>query len=374
MPRVDGVNSRTTTGSLRPTLREGDSGANVRALQQALVDAGYDVGGVDGQFGGHTASAVEAFQRDHGLSDDGVVGPRTWGALDGLGTPSQPQAPTGPTGPSDGFEGPAPTGGAYKLGAGALYDSNIKTVYVPVFNNRAFQTTPFRGIEVDITRAVVREIGAKTKFKVVSDCDRADTELKGLVVNISKNILNRNQQNLTREAEVVLTVLHAGGKFGGEGYKVSGGLHGVGVSVVNALSERLFIEIDKNGSRYQQEYAKGGKPQGKLAEVGKTPTKQRTSGTSVSFWPDPIIFASEGTEFVARTVLERLLETLAEPASWNQQAMRVTASIGVSLYPSCGGPMGAEQLLRHADHAMYDAKRNGKNSYAFQEGSDLTQA
>ena len=94
----------------------------------------------------------------------------------------------------------------YKLGAGALYDSNIKSVYVPVFNNRAFQTTPYRGMEVDITRAVVREIGAKTKFKVVSDCDRADTEIKGVVVNISKNILNRNLQNLTREAEVVLTV------------------------------------------------------------------------------------------------------------------------------------------------------------------------
>jgi DNA gyrase subunit B len=111
-------------------------------------------------------------------------------------------------------------------------------------------------------------------------------------------------------AEVVLTVLHAGGKFGGEGYKVSGGLHGVGVSVVNALSERLFIEIDRNGKRYQQEYAKGGKPQGKLAETGPTPPRGRTTGTSVSFWPDPSIFVAEGTEFVARTVLERL-QTMA---------------------------------------------------------------
>lgn len=111
-------------------------------------------------------------------------------------------------------------------------------------------------------------------------------------------------------AEVVLTVLHAGGKFGGEGYKVSGGLHGVGVSVVNALSERLLIEIDRNGKRYQQEYAKGGKPQGKLAETGPTPPRGRTTGTSVSFWPDPSIFVAEGTEFVARTVLERL-QTMA---------------------------------------------------------------
>ncbi len=111
-------------------------------------------------------------------------------------------------------------------------------------------------------------------------------------------------------AEVVLTVLHAGGKFGGEGYKVSGGLHGVGVSVVNALSERLLIQVDKNGRRYEQEYAKGGRPQGKLADVGPTPSKGRTSGTSVTFWPDPTIFASEGTEFVSRTVLERL-QTMA---------------------------------------------------------------
>ena len=114
-------------------------------------------------------------------------------------------------------------------------------------------------------------------------------------------------------AEVVLTVLHAGGKFGGDGYKVSGGLHGVGVSVVNALSARLFIEIDKNGRRYQQEYANGGKPQGKIAEVGPTPTRgpmARTAGTTVSFWPDATIFQAEGTEFVARTVLERL-QTMA---------------------------------------------------------------
>ncbi len=111
-------------------------------------------------------------------------------------------------------------------------------------------------------------------------------------------------------AEVVLTVLHAGGKFGGGGYKVSGGLHGVGVSVVNALSERLVVEIDRGGQRYRQEYAKGGKPQGKLEVVGPTPARGRSTGTTVTFWPDPTIFTAEGTEFVARTVLERL-QTMA---------------------------------------------------------------
>jgi DNA gyrase subunit B len=108
--------------------------------------------------------------------------------------------------------------------------------------------------------------------------------------------------------EVVLTVLHAGGKFGGSGYKVSGGLHGVGVSVVNALSERLLIEIDRDGKRYRQEFAKGGKPQGKLEVTGPAP-RGRT-GTSVTFWPDATVFASEGTEFHARTVTDRL-QTMA---------------------------------------------------------------
>ncbi len=111
-------------------------------------------------------------------------------------------------------------------------------------------------------------------------------------------------------AEVVLTVLHAGGKFGGEGYKVSGGLHGVGVSVVNALSEKLTIEVDRGGKRYAQEYAKGGKPQGKMKVVGESPKRGRRTGTTITFWPDPIVFAAEGVDFVARTVLERL-QTMA---------------------------------------------------------------
>ncbi len=111
-------------------------------------------------------------------------------------------------------------------------------------------------------------------------------------------------------AEVVLTVLHAGGKFGGDGYKVSGGLHGVGVSVVNALSEKLTIEVDRDGRHYFQEYAKGGEPQGKMKKVGDTPKRGRATGTTITFWPDPVIFAAEGIEFVPRTVLERL-QTMA---------------------------------------------------------------
>lgn len=111
-------------------------------------------------------------------------------------------------------------------------------------------------------------------------------------------------------AEVVLTVLHAGGKFGGGGYKVSGGLHGVGVSVVNALSTRLLIQVDRDGKRHEQNYGDGGAPLDKMTVVGETPKDGRTTGTTITFYPDPTIFQAEGVEFVARTVLERL-QTMA---------------------------------------------------------------
>ncbi len=103
-------------------------------------------------------------------------------------------------------------------------------------------------------------------------------------------------------AEIVLTVLHAGGKFGGSGYKVSGGLHGVGVSVVNALSTELILEIDRDGKRHELVFRDGGVPQGKLRVTGDAPHGR--TGTTVTFTPDPTIF--DETEFRAQTVTERL--------------------------------------------------------------------
>ncbi|HZT66189.1 MAG TPA: DNA topoisomerase (ATP-hydrolyzing) subunit B [Acidimicrobiales bacterium] len=119
---------------------------------------------------------------------------------------------------------------------------------------------------------------------------------RGIPVDPHPNYKNKSA------AEVVLTVLHAGGKFGGGGYKVSGGLHGVGVSVVNALSKRLVLEVDRDGDRYVMEFANGGKVQKKLAVEGKAP-RGRT-GTIITFWPDPTIF--EETEFRGQTICERL--------------------------------------------------------------------
>src|SRR5437660_5323029 len=106
--------------------------------------------------------------------------------------------------------------------------------------------------------------------------------------------------------EVVLTVLHSGGKFGdGGGYKVSGGLHGVGVSVVNALSERLLVEVRRDGHVFSQEYARGA-PLADLAKGAKLPADAET-GTTITFLPDADIF--ETLEFDFFTLEERMRET-----------------------------------------------------------------
>ncbi len=102
--------------------------------------------------------------------------------------------------------------------------------------------------------------------------------------------------------EVVLTMLHAGGKFGGQAYKVSGGLHGVGVSVVNALSSRLDVEVKQNKKIYTQTYDHG-KPVAPLKTGGST----KTTGTMVTFWPDDTIM--ETVSFDYDTIASHLRET-----------------------------------------------------------------
>lgn len=104
--------------------------------------------------------------------------------------------------------------------------------------------------------------------------------------------------------EVILTVLHAGGKFGQGGYKTSGGLHGVGSSVVNALSSDLVVTIVRDGVKYQEHFINGGHPDGTLKKIGKT---KETSGTTVTFKPDPKIFST--TIYNFNTLAERLRES-----------------------------------------------------------------
>lgn len=103
--------------------------------------------------------------------------------------------------------------------------------------------------------------------------------------------------------EVILTVLHAGGKFGQGGYKTSGGLHGVGASVVNALSEWLVVTIKRDGNIYEQRFENGGIPATTLEKIGKT----KESGTTMHFKPDTTIFST--TNYNYETLCERLRES-----------------------------------------------------------------
>ena len=115
-----------------------------------------------------------------------------------------------------------------------------------------------------------------------------------------------NQYPDLSAAEVVLTVLHAGGKFGGGGYKVSGGLHGVGISVVNALSRRVEVEIDRNGRTHRMVFTDGGELVERLTPIADSPLGadgEPRTGTTVRFWPDPTIF--DEVAFRSATLTER---------------------------------------------------------------------
>ena len=119
--------------------------------------------------------------------------------------------------------------------------------------------------------------------------------------------------------ETVLTVLHAGGKFGGGGYKVSGGLHGVGSSVVNALSSKLLIKVYREGKVWEQEYAKG-VPVADLKATGSS----KLTGTEITFYPDDTIF--ESIQFNYETILDRL-----------RHAAYLTKGISTSLHDEASG-------------------------------------
>lgn len=144
--------------------------------------------------------------------------------------------------------------------------------------------------------------GFATKIQVILQKDGGCTVVdngRGIPVDVHK-------QTKKSALETVLTVLHAGGKFGGEasGYKVSGGLHGVGVSVVNALSTLLIARVKRDGKIYEQKY-KIGKAQGQVKPVDKVDKNDPDqTGTSITFYPDQSIF--ETTVFKFKTVLEHL--------------------------------------------------------------------
>ncbi len=140
-------------------------------------------------------------------------------------------------------------------------------------------------------------------------CTNIDVEiLPGDVISVKDNgrgiPVGMNEKMGISTVTVVLTVLHAGGKFGGSGYKVSGGLHGVGSSVVNALSEWLEVEVSQNGHVYRQRFSDGGHPDYDLKEIGES----SATGTTIRFKPDPEIFR-ETTEYDFETLERHLRES-----------------------------------------------------------------
>ncbi|WP_454193223.1 DNA topoisomerase (ATP-hydrolyzing) subunit B [Paenibacillus sp. Marseille-Q7038] len=138
-------------------------------------------------------------------------------------------------------------------------------------------------------------------------CDQIDVTIHEdnsiTVVDNGRGIPVSEQAKMKKSAlEVVMTVLHAGGKFGGGGYKVSGGLHGVGISVVNALSSKVVVTVKRDGHVYRQEYQRG-VPQYDVKVIGDT----EETGTTTTFYPDSEIF-TETTEYDYNTLLTRIRE------------------------------------------------------------------
>ena len=152
--------------------------------------------------------------------------------------------------------------------------------------------------------------------------------------------------------QAVLSQLNTGGKFEGKGYKVSGGLHGVGVSVVNALSIRMECEVDRDGTRYFLDFEKGGRLKTKLSEIGRAP-RDRT-GTTIRFWPDEAIF-TETTEFRSQTLLERLqmMAFLNKGLEIRFQDKRPGAEVEPTVFKYAGGIKDFVKHINQTKEALF---------------------
>ncbi len=170
-------------------------------------------------------------------------------------------------------------------------------MYIGTTDSRGLHHLVYEIVDNSIDEALA---GFCTHIEVVINDDNSLTVIdngRGIPVGI-------NKKAGIPAVEVVFTILHAGGKFGGGGYKVSGGLHGVGASVVNALSEWLEVKIKQGGKVYKQRYERG-KVCYPLKEIGTCPVEE--TGTEVTFLPDPLIF-TETTIFDFDTIKLRLRE------------------------------------------------------------------
>ncbi len=227
-------------------------------------------------------------------------------------------------------------------------------------------TTASRGLHHLVYEIVDNSIdealaGFCTHIEVIINPDNSLTVIdngRGIPVGI-------NKKAGIPAVEVVFTILHAGGKFGGGGYKVSGGLHGVGASVVNALSEWLEVTIKQGGKVYKQRYERG-KVCYSLKEIGTCPIEE--TGTSVTFLPDSQIF-TETTIFDFNTIKVRLREmafltkglriSLRDDRSEENSKSLITDSmIEEAKEAAMGKEDGDEQLDKLLNRAMEDSSEN----------------
>ncbi len=188
-----------------------------------------------------------------------------------------------------------------------------------------------------------------------------DEAMAGYAKTITIELLPGNQVSVTDDGrgipvdihaqtkvsalETVMTTLHAGGKFGGESYKVSGGLHGVGVSVVNALSEWLRAEVYRNGGAYAQEY-KRGKPIAKVKKIGAS----KITGTKVTFSPDPQIFST--IDFNDNKIMEHVRQQ-----AFLTRGVRINFIDHRGKIPQCYGFYFEGGLLSFVKHLAENRKR-----------------
>ena len=176
-------------------------------------------------------------------------------------------------------------------------------------------STDIRGLHHLVTEVVDNAIdealaGVCDTIKIVIHTDQSvSVSDNGRGIPIGPHPTQKDSKGNPMETlDVVMTILHAGGKFGGGGYKVASGLHGVGVSAVNALSEWFETEVRRDGKIYQQRYAQGGKPQGKVKEAGKIKKDDEYQhGTTQRFKPDPAIF-KEAIDYKFDTLAQRFRE------------------------------------------------------------------
>ena len=168
-------------------------------------------------------------------------------------------------------------------------------MYIGSTSSRGLHHLVWEVVDNSIDEALA---GYCTRIDVTVHADNSIT-----VIDNGRGIpVGENEKLKKSTLEVVLTVLHAGGKFGGEGYKVSGGLHGVGVSVVNALSKRLIAKVQRDGHIFEQEYHRGA-PQSDIRVVGDS----EETGTTITFWPDEEIF-TETIEYEYEVLQSRIRE------------------------------------------------------------------